>query len=100
VLASGGSARALRNLAAPALGAEQLDAALTKAVSRTPLVKNEQRRRILPAGIVILQVLHSRLGLPLTVAAGGLRDGVLLRLSDPSTAPELLPASCELGAAA
>jgi exopolyphosphatase/guanosine-5'-triphosphate,3'-diphosphate pyrophosphatase len=99
VLAAGGSARALRKLAAPVLGPEQLATALTEAVSLTPLVKSE-RRRSLPAGIVILQVLHSRLGLPLTIAPGGLREGVLLRLSDPSTSTELLPDSRHLTEAA
>jgi exopolyphosphatase/guanosine-5'-triphosphate,3'-diphosphate pyrophosphatase len=40
------------------------------------------RRRALPAGIVIFERLHQILGMPLTVAAGGLRRGVLCELDD------------------
>ena len=44
-------------------------------------VKNKHRRRALPAGIVILSVLQSKLGMPLTIAKGGMREGVLLCMS-------------------
>lgn len=89
VLAAGGSARAAARLASPILGRAELADALEKAVSGPPPTKRELRRRSLPAGIVILQVLHSRLDVPLTVASGGLREGVLLELAGVS--PELPP---------
>jgi exopolyphosphatase/pppGpp-phosphohydrolase len=40
------------------------------------------RRRALPAGIVVFERLHEILGMPLTVAAGGLRRGVLCQLDE------------------
>jgi exopolyphosphatase/pppGpp-phosphohydrolase len=46
-------------------------------------VKNSRRRRSLPAGILILDALRSAIDAPLTIAAGGLREGVLLDLSEP-----------------
>lgn len=80
-LAAGGSARAVARLAGPVLGPEELTAALAAARSSKNAPKAKYRRRALPAGIVILEVLQSRLRLPLTVATGGLREGVLLHLS-------------------
>lgn len=40
------------------------------------------RRRALPAGIVVFERLHEILGMPLTVAPGGLRQGVLWQLDE------------------
>ena len=37
-----------------------------------------ERVRLLPAGLVILTQLSLRLGLPLRVCKGGLREGVIL----------------------
>jgi exopolyphosphatase/pppGpp-phosphohydrolase len=36
--------------------------------------------RLLPAGILVLEALSDRLRLPLRIARGGLREGVLLEL--------------------
>jgi len=40
------------------------------------------RRRALPAAIVVFERLHEILGMPLTIAAGGLRRGVLGELDE------------------
>jgi exopolyphosphatase/guanosine-5'-triphosphate,3'-diphosphate pyrophosphatase len=39
-----------------------------------------ERVRLLPAGILILEELSDRIGRPLTIARGGLREGVILEL--------------------
>src|SRR5262249_4524120 len=80
-LATDGSARAVARLAGRMVGKEEPSAALPKALSDRRAAKTPHRRRSLPAGIVILDVLQSAVGLPLTIAAGGLREGVLLQLS-------------------
>lgn len=80
-LAAGGSARAVARLAGSVVSEDELAEALEASLSKKPVVKNPLRRRSLPAGIVILDVLHSTLGLPLTIAPGGLREGVLLHLA-------------------
>jgi exopolyphosphatase/guanosine-5'-triphosphate,3'-diphosphate pyrophosphatase len=41
-----------------------------------------RRVRLLPAGIAILAAVTGLLGMPLHVARGGLREGVVLRLAD------------------
>jgi exopolyphosphatase/guanosine-5'-triphosphate,3'-diphosphate pyrophosphatase len=41
-----------------------------------------RRVKLLPAGISILAAIAGRLGVPLQVARGGLREGVILRLAD------------------
>jgi exopolyphosphatase/guanosine-5'-triphosphate,3'-diphosphate pyrophosphatase len=92
-IATGGSARAVAKLAGPLVGRDELAAALRAAVSEKPIVKNPQRRRALPAGIVILEALHSAVGLPLTIATGGLREGVLLELTERVPAPALRTAA-------
>jgi exopolyphosphatase/guanosine-5'-triphosphate,3'-diphosphate pyrophosphatase len=38
----------------------------------------EERARILPAGMLILEELSDRIGLPLQIGNGGLREGVIL----------------------
>ena len=40
-----------------------------------------ERVRLLPAGILVLQALSERLG-PLRIASGGLREGVILELTE------------------
>jgi exopolyphosphatase/guanosine-5'-triphosphate,3'-diphosphate pyrophosphatase len=40
-----------------------------------------QRVRLLPAGMLILDAAAQRLGCPLLIGRGGLREGVLLELS-------------------
>ena len=39
-----------------------------------------ERVRLLPAGILILEAISDLLGLPLRIARGGLREGILLEL--------------------
>lgn len=83
-LAVGGSARAARRLVGPWLGEAELAEAL-----RIVETKREQtiarrygvhrtRARILPAGIVLLTEVQQRLGVPLHVCDGGIREGAVL----------------------
>ena len=83
-LAVGGSARAARRLVGPMLGEAQLAEALelveTRAqptISRTYGV-HRTRVRILPAGLVLLSEVQQRLGVPLRVCDGGIREGAVL----------------------
>jgi exopolyphosphatase/guanosine-5'-triphosphate,3'-diphosphate pyrophosphatase len=87
-LAAGGTARALRKLVGRELEAEDLDAAL-RIICKRPAAKlartfglHERRARTLAAGVVILSCLQARLGVPLEVARGGLREGAALALVD------------------
>jgi exopolyphosphatase / guanosine-5'-triphosphate,3'-diphosphate pyrophosphatase len=80
-LATGGSARAIAKLAGRVLGKAELATALSRATSPKSKVKNPNRRRTLPAGILILDVLHSSIDMPLTITSSGLREGVLLHLT-------------------
>ena len=42
---------------------------------------DEERVRLLPAGMLILEELSDLLGLPLQIGSGGLREGVILTRS-------------------
>jgi|SRR5581483_7778440 len=81
-LVVGGTARALRKLVGGRLGAEELDAALrTLRKQRSAEVARQfgvepGRARTLPGGAVIVAELHRRLGIPLEVASGGIREGL------------------------
>ena len=86
-LAVGGSARALRSVIGPRLGAEEL-AELAEILARTPgreIVElygvDEQRVQTLAAGAVILAGLCERLHVPLRVVRGGVREGAALELT-------------------
>jgi exopolyphosphatase/pppGpp-phosphohydrolase len=85
-LAVGGSARALAKLAGHTLDEAALDRALARIVSeRTAqlarsLSVDEPRAATLAAGAIILCELTRRLGAPLQLASGGLRDGAAARL--------------------
>ena len=69
-LATGGSARALAKLTGPVVAEDELAAGLRAVmIAEKQAVKNPQRRRTLPAGIVILEVLHSVIDRPLTIVA-------------------------------
>lgn len=81
-LATGGSARALAKLTGPVVAEDELAAGLRAVIAEKQAIKNPHRRRTLPAGIVILEALHSVIGRPLTIVAGGLREGVLLHLAN------------------
>jgi exopolyphosphatase/guanosine-5'-triphosphate,3'-diphosphate pyrophosphatase len=80
-LAVGGSARALRSLLGAKLGPEELHEA-TVILARTPAKEivelygiDPQRVRTLAAGAVILGAITERLGVPLRVVRGGVREG-------------------------
>lgn len=83
-LAVGGSARAARRLVGPWLGEAELAEALRivaakpeQAISRKYGV-HRTRVKILPAGLVILAEVQQRLGVPLHVCDGGIREGAVL----------------------
>jgi exopolyphosphatase/guanosine-5'-triphosphate,3'-diphosphate pyrophosphatase len=85
--AVGGSARAVKRLVGPRLGPSELEEALaifaelpTERVARTFGV-DAQRTRTLAAGICILAALQAKLGTPLAVVRGGLREGALIELA-------------------
>jgi len=83
-LVTGGCAHTLAKLGVSVLEPvtfEQVKATLAAASGEAKVVPRH-RRRSLPAGIVIFERLHEILGMPLTVAAGGLRRGVLGELDD------------------
>jgi exopolyphosphatase / guanosine-5'-triphosphate,3'-diphosphate pyrophosphatase len=90
-VAVGGSATSLRRLAGAVLAPEPLERALARVVSapaadvaaRTGL--DRRRVALLPAGILLLIEASRRLGRPLEVGAGGLREGVLLELASASS---------------
>jgi len=90
--AVGGSARALRRLVGPRLGADELaDAIEILAATREAKVAQKYdvdpgRTRTLAAGAVILAALQARLGTPLKVVRGGLRDGAIGELEARSLA--------------
>jgi exopolyphosphatase/guanosine-5'-triphosphate,3'-diphosphate pyrophosphatase len=83
-LAAGGSARALRKLVGPTLGAVELAAA--EQILRSSAPEDVARRyridrsraEILLAGVLVHAEVQRRLAVPLTVARGGLREGLAL----------------------
>ncbi|MES1248541.1 MAG: hypothetical protein ABUS54_12805 [Actinomycetota bacterium] len=83
-LCVGGTARAARRLVGPWLGKAELDEALHLADSldARDLTRrfgvDRSRARILAGGIVILAEVQSRLGVPLHVCDGGIREGAAL----------------------
>jgi exopolyphosphatase / guanosine-5'-triphosphate,3'-diphosphate pyrophosphatase len=84
VLAVGGSARAARRLVGPWLGEAELAEALRivaakpeQTISRKYGV-HRTRVKILPAGLVLLTEVQGRLGVPLHVCDGGIREGAVL----------------------
>ncbi len=85
-LAVGGSATSLRRLAGPLLDRSGLARALETLVAgpaasvaaQTGI--DRERVRLLPAGILVLDAFAERLG-PLTVAPGGLREGIVRELA-------------------
>ena len=83
-LAVGGSARAARRLVGARLGAAELGEALRLVETTSPREISRRfgvdraRARILPAGVVLLAEVQSRLGAPLHVCHGGIREGAVL----------------------
>ena len=85
-VATGGSATSLRRIAGAELGHEALERAL-RVLSGTEIDEvarrfdmEPDRARVLPAGAILLEVLSDRIGLPLNVSSGGLREGVILEM--------------------
>lgn len=85
-LAVGGSATSMRRIAGPRLAPATLQRALGT-LSGAPAAQlaerlgiAPERARLLPAGIVVLAAMATRLG-PLEVARGGLREGILCELA-------------------
>src|SRR4051794_16452128 len=86
-LAVGGSATSLRMLAGQRLDDRAGERALhvLAHTSCADIARDHEldvrRVRLLPAGIAILSEISGLLGVPLQVAGGGLREGVILRLA-------------------
>jgi exopolyphosphatase/guanosine-5'-triphosphate,3'-diphosphate pyrophosphatase len=85
--AVGGSAASLSRLAGRILDAAAFARALAELVAapRREVARRfdleVERVHLLPAGLVILQAASERFGVPLTVAGGGLREGLLWEAS-------------------
>ena len=91
-IAVGGTARALRRIAGEDLGTAELAGALEE-LRRRPsrqLAKafglDRQRARTITAGALILTEIQRRIGVPLSVGRGGLREGAALMLLDATIA--------------
>jgi exopolyphosphatase/guanosine-5'-triphosphate,3'-diphosphate pyrophosphatase len=85
-VAVGGTATSLRRLVGAELEHETLERGI-RLLSSTPISEvaerfelDAERVRLLPAGILILEAISDLLGLPLRIARGGLREGILLEL--------------------
>jgi len=83
-LVTGGCAHALAKLGVSVLEPVTFEAVTAKLAAGNGQVKGvpRHRRRALPAAIVVFERLHEILGMPLTIAAGGLRRGVLGELDE------------------
>jgi exopolyphosphatase/guanosine-5'-triphosphate,3'-diphosphate pyrophosphatase len=86
-VAVGGSAASLRRLVGDALDPRSLERALA-ALCGAPAVEvaerfaiDAERVRLMPAGILILDAAAQRLGRPLQIGRGGLREGLVLDMS-------------------
>jgi exopolyphosphatase / guanosine-5'-triphosphate,3'-diphosphate pyrophosphatase len=86
-VAVGGSAASLRRLVGEALEPRSLERALG-VLSGAPaaevaerLAIDGERVRLLPAGILVLDAAAQRLGKPLQIGRGGLREGVVLDMA-------------------
>ncbi|MGH2950201.1 MAG: hypothetical protein ACRDPC_28710 [Solirubrobacteraceae bacterium] len=86
-VAVGGSAASLRRLVGAVLEPETLQRAL-RVLSGAPVADvarrfalDPERVRLLPAGMLVLDAASHRLGRPLQIGKGGLREGVLLELA-------------------
>jgi len=86
--AAGGSATSLGRLVGPELGAAQLEQA-RRVLAAQPVDAlaerfrlDPERVRLLRAGVPLLAALSKRIGLPLEIGAGGLREGVILAMEE------------------
>jgi exopolyphosphatase / guanosine-5'-triphosphate,3'-diphosphate pyrophosphatase len=82
--AVGGSATSLRRLIGAVLDHETLGRGI-RVLSEEPAVDvarrfelHPERVRVLPAGMLLLDAASTLLGVPLRIAGGGLREGVIL----------------------
>ena len=88
VLVVGGSARAARRLVGGELGEAELADALRIVETSSPrevarrFGVDRARAEILPAGVVLLAEVQRRLGAPLRVCDGGIREGAVLASLD------------------
>ena len=85
-VAVGGTATSLRRLVGGELAHETLARGI-RVLSLTPIAEvarrfelDSERVRLLPAGILVLEAISDLLQLPLRIARGGLREGLLLEL--------------------
>jgi exopolyphosphatase / guanosine-5'-triphosphate,3'-diphosphate pyrophosphatase len=85
-VAVGGSATSLRRLVGARLEHETLERGV-RVLATTEIGEvarrfelDPERVRLLPAGILILEAISDRLGLPLQIGRGGLREGVILEM--------------------
>jgi exopolyphosphatase/guanosine-5'-triphosphate,3'-diphosphate pyrophosphatase len=85
-VAVGGSATSLRKLIGGVHDPDTLQRGL-RVLSAEPAARvarrfslDSERVRLLPAGILILEAASHRLGRPLTIGRGGIREGVLLEM--------------------
>jgi exopolyphosphatase/guanosine-5'-triphosphate,3'-diphosphate pyrophosphatase len=85
-VAVGGSATSLRRLVGASLEHETLERGV-RVLASMPAVEvsrrfelEPERVRLLPAGILILEEISDRLGRPLQIGNGGLREGVILEM--------------------
>ena len=91
-LAGGGTARALRKVVGPTLGRDELDDALELLRGSEPRKVARRfdlplwRAEVLAGGTVVLAEIQALLDIPLTVAAGGLREGAALQLLERESA--------------
>ena len=87
-VAVGGTAASLRRLLGAELEHETLERGIRVLSSSTVAEVAERfeldpvRVRLLPAGILVLEALSDLLRMPLRIARGGLREGVILELSE------------------
>jgi exopolyphosphatase / guanosine-5'-triphosphate,3'-diphosphate pyrophosphatase len=87
-LAVGGTARAARRLVGPELGEEELAEALRIVETTSPREISRRfgvdraRAEILQAGVVVLAEVQRKLGTPLNVCSGGIREGAVLASLD------------------
>ncbi len=85
-VAVGGTATSLRRMVGGELHHDTLERGI-RVLSSTPIEEiarrfelDPERVRLMPAGILVLGAISDLLGLPLKIARGGLREGVLLEL--------------------
>jgi exopolyphosphatase / guanosine-5'-triphosphate,3'-diphosphate pyrophosphatase len=85
-VAVGGTATSLRRVVGAELAHDTLERGI-RVLSMTPIAEvarrfelDRERVRLLPAGILVLEAMSDLLQLPLRIARGGLREGVLLEL--------------------